>query len=112
MAKKQEKKVGLPDGLTAVFDSIFVRVDEAEKETPGGIIVPDVAQKRPKMGTVVACGPGAYDRNGNFQAMPVKVGDRVLYGEYSGQDCRFGDEVFRVVRVVEILAKIAKEDGE
>jgi chaperonin GroES len=59
---------------------------EAEEKTPGGIIIPDTAKEKPIEGEVLAVGPGARHESGTVQPLDVKVGDRVLFGKWSGTE--------------------------
>ena len=75
-------------------DRIFIKVSESEEKTAGGILLPDTAKEKPQVGEVVQIGPGKRNDKGEVQAMNVKVGDRVLFGKYSGQTVKvMGDEL-------------------
>ena len=75
-----------------------------ERETmKGGIIIPDTAKEKPMEGEVLAAGPGKLDNNGNRTPMDVKVGDKVLYGKYSGTEIKLDDETYLIVHQDEIL---------
>lgn len=79
-------------------------VKPIERETmKGGIIIPDTAKEKPMEGEVLAAGPGKLDNNGNRTPMDVKVGDKVLYGKYSGTEIKLGDETYLIVHQDEIL---------
>jgi len=67
-------------------DRILVKRIEAEEKTPGGIIIPDTAKEKPIEGEVLAVGPGARDETGTVQPLDVRVGDRVLFGKWSGTE--------------------------
>jgi chaperonin GroES len=69
-----------------LHDRILVKRIEAEEKTPGGIIIPDTAKEKPIEGEVLAVGPGARDETGTVQALDVRVGDRVLFGKWSGTE--------------------------
>jgi chaperonin GroES len=69
-----------------LHDRILVKRIEAEEKTPGGIIIPDTAKEKPIEGEVLAVGPGARDENGAVQPLDVQVGDRVLFGKWSGTE--------------------------
>ncbi len=69
-----------------LHDRILVRRIEAEEKTAGGIIIPDTAKEKPQEGEVLAAGPGARDDNGQLQPLDVKVGDRILFGKWSGTE--------------------------
>ena len=79
-------------------------VKPIERETmKGGIIIPDTAKEKPMEGEVLAAGPGKLDNNGNRTPMDVKVGDKVLYGKYSGTEIKLDDETFLIIHQDEIL---------
>ena len=69
-----------------LHDRILVKRIEAEEKTPGGIIIPDTAKEKPIEGEVLAVGPGARDEAGTVQPLDVRVGDRVLFGKWSGTE--------------------------
>jgi chaperonin GroES len=69
-----------------LHDRILVKRIEAEEKTPGGIIIPDTAKEKPIEGEVLAVGPGARDETGKVQPLDVRVGDRVLFGKWSGTE--------------------------
>jgi chaperonin GroES len=89
-------------------DRILVeRIEEEVKK--GGIIIPDSAKEKPQQGKVVAAGPGKVDEKGNRIAMEVKKGDIILFGKYSGNEIRIGDEEHLIMREDDVLAVIEKE---
>lgn len=69
-------------------DRVVIRRVEEEKETAGGIILPGSAQEQQNMGEVIAVGPGKASDSGTIVAMTVKVGDKVMFGQYSGQEVK------------------------
>jgi chaperonin GroES len=69
-----------------LHDRILVKRIEVEEKTPGGIIIPDTAKEKPIEGEVLAVGPGARDETGTVQPLDVRVGDRVLFGKWSGTE--------------------------
>ena len=79
-------------------------VKPIERETmKGGIIIPDTAKEKPMEGEVLAAGPGKLDNNGNRTPMDVKVGDKVLYGKYSGTEIKLDDETYLIIHLDEFL---------
>ena len=79
-------------------------VKPIERETmKGGIIIPDTAKEKPMEGEVLAAGPGKLDDKGNRMPMDVKVGDKVLYGKYSGTEVKLDDENLLIIHEDEIL---------
>jgi len=89
-------------------DRILVeRIEEEVKK--GGIIIPDSAKEKPQQGKVIAVGPGKVDEKGNRIPMEVKKGDIILFGKYSGNEIRIGEEEHLIMREDDILAVIEKE---
>ena len=88
-------------------DRIVIKPLEAESKTKGGILLPDTAKEKPQEGKVVAIGKGKVLENGTTQAPEVKVGDKVLYGKYSGNEIttKEGEELL-ILREEDILAII------
>ena len=83
-------------------DRIIVK--PIERETmKGGIIIPDTAKEKPMEGEVLAVGAGKLDDKGNRIAMDVKVGDRVLYGKYSGTEVKLNEETYLIIHQDEVL---------
>jgi len=86
-------------------DRVVVKALEAEAKTKGGIVIPDTAKEKPQEGKVVAVGKGKVLENGTVNAPEVKVGDKVLYGKYSGNEIttKEGEELL-IMREEDILA--------
>lgn len=86
-------------------DRVVVKPLEAEAKTKGGIVLPDTAKEKPQEGEVVAVGKGKVLDNGSVYALEVKVGDKVLYGKYTGNEIttKDGDELL-IMREEDILA--------
>ena len=85
-------------------DRVVVKpLDEAE-QMRGGLYIPDTAKEKPSQGEVVAVGPGKMSDEGTRLEMDVSVGDKVLYGKYSGTDVTLGGEEFLILRESDILA--------
>ena len=88
--------------ITPLGDRLIVK--PIERETmKGGIIIPDTAKEKPMEGEVLAAGPGKMDDKGNRIKMDVKVGDKVLYGKYSGTEIKLDDETYLIIHQDEIL---------
>ena len=85
-------------------DRIVVRQADAEEISSGGIILPDTAQEKPQQGKVMSIGPGKTAENGELIKMSLKVGDRVLYGKYSGTEVTIDGEEYVFMRESDILA--------
>jgi chaperonin GroES len=92
--------------ITPLHDRVVVRRFEEKESIKGGIIIPDSAKEKPQEGEVVAVGAGKREK-GERIPLDVKVGDRVLFGKYSGNDIKIDDEEFMILKEDEILAKLA-----
>jgi len=92
--------------ITPLHDRVLVRRLEEKETVKGGIIIPDTAKEKPQEGEVVAVGAGKINDKGERIALDVKVGDRVLFGKYSGNDIKVDDEEYMILKEDEILAKI------
>ncbi|MFV9973229.1 MAG: co-chaperone GroES [Francisella endosymbiont of Hyalomma asiaticum] len=88
-------------------DRILVRRAEEETKSTGGIILTGSAQEKPSQGEVVAVGNGKKLDNGSTLPMDVKVGDKVLFGKYSGSEVKVGDETLLMMREEDIMGIIA-----
>jgi chaperonin GroES len=95
--------------ITPLYDRILVKRIEEEEQKIGGIIIPDTAKEKPQEGEVIAVGAGRVLENGERQAPDVQVGDKILFGKYSGTEVKYGDEEYLIMREDDILAKIVKE---
>jgi len=87
-------------------DRLVIEPLEAEKETSGGIVLPDTAKEKPQRGKVIAVGPGKVLEDGTLAKMSVKKGDLVLYGKYSGTEITVKGKELIIVRESDLLAKI------
>jgi chaperonin GroES len=74
--------------IKPLHDRVVIKPLDQETKTKGGIIIPDTAKEKPQEGKVIAAGPGARDANGKRQPLGVKVGDKVLYGKWSGTEVK------------------------
>ena len=93
--------------IKPLADRIVVRPLEAEEKTKGGLVLPDTAKEKPHEGKVVAVGKGKILENGQPQPMEVKVGDRILYGKYSGNEITTKDgEELLIMKEEDVLAVI------
>ncbi len=98
--------------IRPLHDRVVVRRIDAETTTAGGIIIPDNAQEKPIQGEVIAVGDGAILEDGSRRPLDLKVGDRVLFGKYSGTEVKLGDEELLVMRESDIMAVIEDEGKE
>ena len=90
-------------------DRVLVKRVEEEEKTRGGIIIPDTAKEKPQEGEVIAVGPGARDENGKLQALDVKVGDRILFGKWSGTEVKLSGEDLLIMKESDILGVLEAE---
>tara|TARA_B100001121_G_C18700561_1_gene627606 strand:+ start:5700 stop:6044 length:345 start_codon:yes stop_codon:yes gene_type:complete len=86
-----------------LHDRVLVRRAEEEERSAGGIIIPDTAKEKPMEGEIVAVGSGARNDNGDLIPMEVKVGDRVLFGKYSGTDVSVGGEDLVIIKESDVM---------
>jgi chaperonin GroES len=93
-------------GFRPLHDRVLVKRTEAEERTPGGIIIPDTAKEKPVEGEVLAVGAGARDETGRVQPLDVKVGDRVLFGKWSGTEVLIEGEDRVIMKESDILGVI------
>ena len=90
-----------------LHDRVLIRRVEGEEKTKGGIIIPDTAQEKPMEGDIVAAGPGARGDDGKVQPLDVKVGDRVLFGKWSGTEIKIDGEDLIIMKESDIMGVIA-----
>ncbi|MCZ2157379.1 MAG: co-chaperone GroES [Bryobacterales bacterium] len=91
--------------IRPLYDRIVVkRVEETESKSAGGLIIPDSAKEKPQEGQVVAVGNGKKTEDGKVIPLDVKVGDKILFGKYSGSDIKIGTEEYLIMREDEVLA--------
>jgi chaperonin GroES len=90
--------------LKPLSDRIVIKPAPAEEKTKGGIILPDTAKEKPVVGEVVAVGPGKVTDDGKKVPMEVKVGDKVLYGKYSGTEVTVEGEEYLIMREADVFA--------
>jgi chaperonin GroES len=84
-------------------DRILVKRLEEKEVKKGGIIIPDTAKEKPQEGEVIAIGPGKVTDDGKLQPMSVKVGDKILFGKYSGSEVKLGDDEYLIMREEDVL---------
>jgi chaperonin GroES len=94
--------------IRPLHDRVIVKRLEEERKTASGIVIPDTAAEKPDQGEVVAVGPGKRDDSGKLIAMDLKVGDRVLFGKYSGQTVKVEGEELLVMREEDIMGVVEK----
>ena len=89
--------------FTPLHDRVAIKPIDQEEKTVGGIIIPDTAKEKPMQGKVIAVGKGAKDKDGKLIPLDVKVGDKVLFGKYSGNEVKVDGEDLIVMREEDIL---------
>jgi chaperonin GroES len=87
-------------------DRVLVKPNKGELKSAGGIIIPDTAQEKPMEGKVLAVGPGARDDSGKLQPLAIKVGDRVLYGKWSGTEIKMDGDDLLIMKETDILGVV------
>ncbi|KAA2214342.1 co-chaperone GroES [Teichococcus oryzae] len=90
-----------------LHDRVVVRRLTAEEKTAGGIIIPDTAKEKPMEGEIVAVGSGARNEKGDVVALDVKVGDRVLFGKWSGTEVKISGEELLIMKESDLMGVIA-----
>ena len=89
-----------------LHDRILVRRIEADEKTAGGIIIPDTAKEKPQEGEVIAVGPGARNEAGQLQPLDVKIGDRILFGKWSGTEIKLDGEDLIIMKESDVMGVI------
>ncbi|MGC1403294.1 MAG: co-chaperone GroES [Thermodesulfobacteriota bacterium] len=92
--------------IRPLHDRVIVQRIEEEEKTKGGIIIPDTAKEKPQEGKVIAVGAGKILENGTKLALDVKVGDKILFGKYSGTEIKIEGDEFLMMREDDILGVI------
>ncbi|MFA7361122.1 MAG: co-chaperone GroES [Candidatus Kapaibacterium sp.] len=92
--------------IKPLADRVVVLASKAEEKTASGIIIPDTAKEKPMQGVIVAVGKGRVSDDGKVTALEVKVGDKILYGKYSGTEVTFDNEEYLIMRESDIYAII------
>ena len=92
--------------IRPLHDRVVIKRMEEERTSPGGIVIPDSATEKPIKGEVIAVGKGKILENGNTQPLDVKVGDKVLFGKYSGTEVKLDSDELVVMKEDDIMAII------
>ena len=93
------------NSVTPLADRVVVRALEETEQMRGGLFIPDTAKEKPMQGEVIAVGPGRFDE-GKRVPMELKVGDKVLYGKYSGTEVTIDNEQLLILREADVLAVV------
>ena len=89
-----------------LHDRVVVRRVESEEKTAGGIIIPDTAKEKPQEGEVIAVGPGGRDEAGKLIPIDIKVGDRILFGKWSGTEVKIDGEELLIMKESDVMGII------
>jgi chaperonin GroES len=92
--------------IRPLADRVLVKALEQSEVKKGGIIIPDTAKEKPMQGEIMAAGPGKVTEDGKKINLEVKVGDKILYGKYSGTEVSIDDQEYLIMRESDILAII------
>ena len=93
--------------LKPLLDRVVIKRIEEENKTAGGIIIPDTAKEKPSQGVIVSVGPGGRDEAGHEIPMTLKVGDRVLFGKWSGTEVKIEGEDLVIMKESEVFGILA-----
>ena len=86
-----------------LHDRVLLKVLDSEEKTKGGIIIPDTAKEKPQEGEIVAVGPGAKTEDGKIVKMDVKVGDKVIFGKWSGTEIKIDNIEYSIMKESDIM---------
>ena len=89
--------------FSPLHDRVLIKVLDSEEKTKGGIIIPDTAKEKPQEGEVVAVGPGAKTEDGKTVKMDVKVGDKVIFGKWSGTEIKIDNIEYSIMKESDIM---------
>jgi chaperonin GroES len=92
--------------IRPLHDRVIVKRLEEERTSPGGIVIPDTATEKPIQGKVIAVGKGKILEDGHVRPLDVKVGDKILFGKYSGTEVKMDGEEYLVMREEDVMAVI------
>ena len=95
-----------------LHDRVVVKRVKEEEKTKGGIIIPETAQEKPQEGEIVAIGPGARDEDGERIELDVKVGDRILFGKWSGTEVKIDGEDLLIMKESDIMGVIEQKKAK
>ena len=89
--------------IRPLHDRVIVKREEEERKSPGGIVIPDTAAEKPIRGKIIAAGKGKILENGNVRPLDVKVGDKILFGKYSGTEVKVDGKEHLIINDSDIL---------
>ena len=94
-----------------LHDRVVIKRIEAEEKSSGGIIIPDTAKEKPQEGEVIAVGPGGRDESGKLIPVDVKVGDRVLFGKWSGTEIKRDGVEYIIMKESDLMGVLVEAGG-
>jgi chaperonin GroES len=95
-----------------LHDRVVVKRIEAENKTTGGIIIPDTAKEKPSQGEIVAVGPGGRDEAGRIIPIDLKIGDRVLFGKWSGTEVKIDGAELLIMKESDIMGVVIEAEAK
>ena len=95
-----------------LHDRVVLRRVESEEKTKGGIIIPDAARGKPQEGEIIAVGPGGRDESGKLVPLDVRVGDRVLFGKWSGTEVKLDGEELLIMKEADLMGVLEAGDAK
>ena len=95
-----------------LHDHVVVRRIESEAKTAGGIIIPDTAKEKPQEGEITGVGPGARDESGKLVPLDVKVGDRILFGKWSGTEVKIDGVEYLIMKESDIMGVLVEAEAK
>jgi chaperonin GroES len=101
-----EKRMTTPT-LKPLADRVIVERTTPQEKTAGGIVLPDTVKDKPREGTVIAAGPGPYQKDGKRRPLDVHEGDRILFGSYAGNEIKLDGKEYLILKEEEILAIVS-----
>lgn len=93
--------------IKPLFDYILIKPLELEKTTPSGIVLPDTVKEKPQIGEVMAVGPGWHNDDGKVFPVSVKVGQKVMYKKWGGNEIKVGNEEWMLIKQEDIMAVVS-----
>lgn len=93
-------------GIKPLFDYVLVKPVKSEEVLPSGIVLPDTAKEKPQVGEIMAVGPGAHNEDGKLVPMIVKVGQKVLYKKWGGNEVKVGHEEWLLIEQKDVMAVV------
>jgi len=94
-----------------LHDRVVIERIDAEAKSAGGIIIPDTAQEKPQQGKVIAVGPGGRDESGKLIPIDLRVGDRVLFGKWSGTEVKIDDADYLIMKESDVMGVLVETEA-